>query len=312
MPLLSILTLVFAGTFALVILALAATRRLRDGVDLAAGSESLSPLLREEAVSSIRVLAGLLARFQFSDVIRLRTREAALDWSVGRIIAMVLLSGTIAFAACSRLSWMPGFATAGITLLVAGGPYFFILRRRTKRLRSFEAQFPDALDAVARALRAGHPFSAGLEMLSAEHPAPLGHEMRRTFEEWKLGSSWDDALANLASRVPLASVSVFAGAVKLQNKTGGRLNEVLAKLAESLRDAVALEDEIRAISAHGRMTGYVLTFLPLFIAGMMMFVSPSYLAPLIEHPYGKNLIAAAAGCLVAAHFIIRKLVDIKL
>jgi tight adherence protein B len=112
--------------------------------------------------------------------------------------------------------------------------------------------------------------------------------------------------------MPLLEVSMFVSAVQLQNRTGGKLNEVLAKLAENMRESVALKGEVRALAAHGKLTGAVLTVLPIAIAVVMLVVNPSYLAILVNHPDGKYLIAAAVGCLVVAHFLIRRIVDIKI
>ena len=124
--------------------------------------------------------------------------------------------------------------------------------------------------------------------------------------------SWDVALSNLGERMPLLEVSMFANAIQLQNRTGGKLNEVLAKMAEDMRDATALRGEVRSLAAYGKMTGAVLTVLPLVISGIMMVINPSYMGVLIHHPYGKYLIMGSLVCLVLAHFVIRRIVDIKL
>ena len=124
--------------------------------------------------------------------------------------------------------------------------------------------------------------------------------------------SWDVALANLGERVPLLEVSLFSNAIQLQNRTGGKLNEVLAKMAEDMRDASALRGEVRALAAYGKMTGTVLTVLPLVISGIMMLVNPSYMAIMVYHPYGKYLMAGSVLCLVLAHFVIQRIVDVKL
>ncbi|MDX2152895.1 MAG: type II secretion system F family protein [Bryobacteraceae bacterium] len=306
MPVLPLLLGVFVVTFGL---AAAVVVQMRSRLESEA---ELSPLLREERVSSISFWARLLNRFQASDTLRSHIQQAGLNWSVGRLTAMMLLSGTVGFAVTSSISWLPSFASIGGTLGLAASPYLYVRGRRRRRFRAFESQFPDALDSIARALRAGHPFSAGLDLLGSEYPAPLGLEMRRTYEEWKLGSSWEQALAGLAERVPLPSVSLFSGAVKLQSRTGGKLNEVLAKLSETMREANALEDEVRAIAAHGKLTGAILSALPLFIAGMLFFVNPDYLLTLTRHEIGRTLIAVSLALLIAAHFVIRKLVEIRL
>jgi tight adherence protein B len=126
-----------------------------------------------------------------------------------------------------------------------------------------------------------------------------------------LGRSWEEAMDHLSQRLPLPEVGLFAAAVQLHNRTGGRLGEVLGTLAETIRESVALRGEVRALAAHGRMSGAVLTLLPIVIAGLLMVVNPSYLATLYRHPLGKHLVAAAIASLLVGHFVIRKIVDIK-
>jgi tight adherence protein B len=123
---------------------------------------------------------------------------------------------------------------------------------------------------------------------------------------------WPRALENLARRVPVLEVNVFISAVVLHARTGGKLGEVLAGVAENMREAISLQGEVRALAAHGKLTGAILTVLPLVIAAMMTVVSPAYMQTLYHHPWGKTLIAGAIGCLVLAQLVIRKIVDIKI
>ncbi len=268
-------------------------------------------LLRDEVVSTIKFWARLLERFDFIHIIKQRTEEAQLDWSVGRITAMMLLSGALAYSLLGYLQWLPGFAIAGGVVLGALTPYFFVLRRRQKRFTSFEEQLPDALDSMCRALRAGHPLPAAIELLALEGMAPVSTEMRKTFDEWKLGMSWDQALDNLATRMPLADVALFGAAVKLHSRSGGKLGSVLANLSESMRESNVLRGEVRAVAAHGKLTATILTVLPGLIAFMMNMVNPRHLELLYNHPYGKNLIAVACGLIVLAHFVMRRILDIR-
>ncbi len=269
-------------------------------------------LLKDETLSSISPWAKLLERSDLVKIIHRHLIQSGLNWSVGRITLFMLLTGSVATAIAMQFDWIPGYGAMMIGGGVAALPYFYILQRRAKRLRQFEESFPDALDSLARAMRAGHPFAAGMEIISDECEPPVSTEMRQTAVEGNLGTSWDVALGNLGERMPLLEVSMFASAIQLQNRTGGKLNEVLAKMAEDMRDATALKGEVRSLAAHGKMTGGVLTALPLVISAIMMVVNPSYMAVLIYHPYGKYLIAGAVVCLVLAHFVIRRIVDIKL
>jgi tight adherence protein B len=116
----------------------------------------------------------------------------------------------------------------------------------------------------------------------------------------------------LGERVPLIEVHMLASSVQLQSRTGGKLNEVLANLAETMRESASLKGEVRSLAAHGRLTGLVLTILPIGIAIIMTVVNPGYLVVLFQHPYGKYLIGAAVGCLLLAHLLIQRIVDIKI
>jgi len=269
-------------------------------------------ILKMDQLSSIAIWGKLLNRFDFVERMRTRLAEADMDWSVGRLTALMLLVGAFVTALISGLNWLP---FSGALLMGCGAalaPYGYVLRRRAKRFEVFEKQFPDALDFLSRSMRAGHPLPVALEMLSSEEPPPLAVEMRKTAEERKLGMQLDRALDNLATRVPLISVRVFVAAVKLQSRTGGRLSEVLGGLAETMREGAAIEGEVKALAAHGRVTGAVLTALPVGIGALMAYTNPGYLNIIVETPTGRIITASCLAALVLAHFVIRKIVDIRL
>lgn len=269
-------------------------------------------LLKEESLSTISPWARILEKSDFVRIIHRHLLQSGLTWSVGRVTLVMLLAASVALGFVMQFEWLPGWADLLIASGVGAVPYLYILHCRSKRFRQFEANFPDALDSLARSLRAGHPFPTAMDILAEECDQPVAAEMHQTAVEGNLGTSWEQALNNLAERMPLLEVSMFASAVLLQNRTGGKLNEVLGKLAENMRESVALKGEVRALAAHGKLTGAVLTALPIAIATVMTLVNPGYLAILIHHPYGKYLIAAAVACLVLAHFLIRRIVDIKI
>jgi tight adherence protein B len=150
-----------------------------------------------------------------------------------------------------------------------------------------------------------------MEMISSETLPPVSTEIRRTSAEANLGVGWNKALDDLSRRVPLLEVNLFIAAVQLHARTGGKLSEVMGGLAETMRESVSLQGEVKSLAAHGKLTGAVLTILPIGICIMMLIVSPSYMTVLFNHPWGKNLITAAIVCLVLAQIIIRKIVDIK-
>ena len=268
-----------------------------------------SLLFRSQRLSSLNFWDSLLARFDFIELLKERIAQADLEWTVGRVTFGMLLSGAIAFAMFWK--FLPLWAAVVGASLVAFIPYGYIVHRRKKRFRKFAENFPDVLDSLSRALRAGYPLSASMEMISAETLPPVSAEMRKTSAEANLGMGWPQALENLGRRVPLLEVNLFIAAVQLHARTGGKLSEVLSGLAENMREEIALQGEVRSLAAHGKLTGVILTILPIGIAVMMLIVSPGYMQVLFNHPYGKNLIAAAIVCLVLAQLIIRKIVDIK-
>ena len=298
---------VFTSSFVLAaIAALAASRVLDREGD---GSGEPLAILKTDEVSSITVWGNLLRRFDFSEGMRTRLAEADISWSVGRLTALMLLMGTFTLAS---LSWLPLWIALVVAGSAAATPYLYVLRRRNRRLAEFSSQFPDALDFLSRSLRAGHPLTVSIELLSQEETGPLAAEMRRTADERRLGAPLDKSLDNLARRIPLINVRLFVAAVKLQSRTGGRLSEVLGGLAETMREAAMVEGEVQALAAHGRVTGTVLTALPIFIALMLTWVNPGYLSILFESQIGRMMTGGCAAALVVAHFVIRKIVDVKI
>lgn len=288
----------------------AALRDLEAGDDpSAAPHDEQSRLFRSERLSTVNFWDSLLARFDFIEILKTRIAQAELGWSVGRVTLLMLLCGIVILSIL--LKFLVVWAALAGAVLAALAPYAYILHRRNRRFRKFRENFPDALDSLSRALRAGYPLSAAMEMIAAETLPPVSVEMRRTSAEANLGMAWARALENLAQRIPLLEVNLFIAAVGLHARTGGKLSEVLSSLSETMREAIALQGEVHSLAAHGRLTGVVLTVLPVGIAIMMMIVSPTYLMVLVHHPWGKNLIAAALVCLVVAQLLIRKIVDIK-
>jgi tight adherence protein B len=268
-----------------------------------------SPLLRSDRLSTLNFWDSLLEKLDVGEILKARLAEAELDWSVGRVTLTMLLGATVAFLLCWK--FLPLWASLVAAAAVAFAPYAYILRMRNKRFDRFREGFPDVLDSLARALRAGYPLSAAMDTVVAESSPTVAAEIRRTSAEANLGMGWIRALENMGRRMPILEVNLFAAAVQLHSRTGGKLGEVMATLAENMRESLSLRGEVRALAAHGKLTGAILTVLPIAIAAMMMFVSPDYMLILYHHPWGKNLIAIAIGCLVLAHLVIRKIVDIQ-
>jgi tight adherence protein B len=174
-----------------------------------------------------------------------------------------------------------------------------------------EAQLPDALDFLARSMRAGHAFTISLEMVGEEIADPLGQEFRALFNEQNMGGSLDRSFANFCKRVPLPDIRFFSSAVLLQRQTGGNLGEVLGRLSHIIRERFRLKGQIRAVSAHGKLTATILTLLPIATLIGLMIVSPQYLSPLLHDPMGRKLVIAGVTCLLLGNICIRKIVRIR-
>ena len=316
-----LIVIVFIGTFLLAAVAVIVAAFVRDRISVSAlaveGDEQeerseLPTLLREESLSTITVWHALLRRLDLIDKLKLRMDEANLRWSVGRVTAAMLLLGGSFAALVKDTTLLPPGSALGAFLLGAWLPYWFIMHKRQQRIEKFEAQFPDALESLARMMRAGHPIGSAFEVLGTELAAPLGTEFRRMAEERRLGSPLDQVLNSFSERVKVDEVRLFVAAAMLQSRAGGRLTEVLERLAETLRENAALRGEVRAISAQGRMTGMVLTLLPLGIAIMLYLTATEFISVLLFHPKGKYLIWAGIGCVVTGHLVIQRIVKVRI
>ncbi len=240
-------------------------------------------------------------------------QQAGMTWSPGGLLLM-MAGGAMGAMILSVL--LPPMiprteASAALAVLLASLPYLFLRRKRTRRLAAFEEQFPEALDFLARSMRAGHAFTISLRMASEDLPDPLGMEFRTLFNEQNLGAPLETALTNLGNRVPLLDVRFFQSAVVLQKQTGGNLGEILTRLGHLIRERFQLKGQVKAASAHGRVTALVLTVLPAATAVLMMLAAPSYLMSMVHDPDGKKLIAGSIVGQIVGQLLIRKIIRIK-
>jgi tight adherence protein B len=187
-----------------------------------------------------------------------------------------------------------------------------VKRRSTLRLRRFEEQLPGAIDLMGRAIRAGHPLSAGLQMVADESIDPVAGEFRQVFEEQRFGLPFDDSMYGIADRVPLVDVRILITAILIQREVGGNLAEVLDNLAEVIRERFKIRRQLRVITAQGRMSGYVLAVMPIAVGLAIMIINPPYVKILFYHPIGKLLTLTAVILQILGYLWIRKIVDIEI
>ncbi len=286
--------------------------RLSNRADpISASSSETTPLFLPEGADQSRLLNRLLAKMNVDRQLQNLIEQAGVSWAPGQVCITALLLALLAFNAVWYLFpfWQNmAFAAAPLAALL---PLLYLRRRRKKRIAAFEAQFPDALQFIARAMRAGHAFSVALEMLYKEFSNPLGGEFRRTFEEQNLGLPMDTALEKLGQRLPLIDVQFFVAAVLLQKRTGGNLAEILDKLASLIRDRFKLRGQIRTISAHGRLSSLVLTAIPAVVAFLMYMVHPEHMHFFVEHEAGQWMAGLAIAFQALGYLIMRQIVKIE-
>jgi tight adherence protein B len=279
------------------------------GSDMVAETTVLKDLTGAGGDALTRVLEGL----NLTKILQAQIQQAGMDWTVNKLLfvmlALTLVGGAIGFRFGILVD--PWASMAVLALAFAMLPYLHIRRKRSKRLGLFEAQFPEALDFLSRAMRAGHAFSVSLEMLAEESQEPLSREIRQVFNEQNLGSPVETALQNLAKRVPLLDVSFFVSAVMLQKETGGNLSEILIKLSYVIRERFKLKGAVKAASAHGRITGMILVVMPIVTMFLLVLVAPGYLDGMVKDPDGKWIIVGAAGGQLLGFFVIRRIINIK-
>ena len=189
-------------------------------------------------------------------------------------------------------------------------PLFFVRRKRNQRIWKFEEQFPEAIDLIVRALRAGHAFTTGLAMVADEVPAPVGTEFRLLYDRQNYGMPLDEAMKDLANRVPLLDARFFVTAVLMQRETGGNLAEVLDNLTAVIRDRFQVKRQVRVLTAHGRITGWILAGLPPALAIAMFVTAPDNLMMLVNDPLGVQMIVGAVVLQITGTLVIRKLTNI--
>lgn len=259
-----------------------------------------------------KLIPTLVARYNLGEKMRTLADQAGV-----KLDPVVFVQITMAcFLAGYGVGWifLPQSMKLYSFLLGAVGafvPLMRLRRKRASRLRAFEEVFPDTLEFIARSMRAGHAFSVSLEMIHREFPEPLAAEFRRTFEEHNLGLPLETALQSLSRRIPLLDVHFFVSAVLLQKRTGGNLAEILDKLAFVIRERFKLRGRIRAIAAHGKMTGLALSLIPVAVAVLTFFVNPADIRFFIEDEVGNYLAFGAVGLQLLGYLIIRKIVSIE-
>jgi tight adherence protein B len=320
---LGIIVLVFAGVFGvIVLLAMASSTgsteqarvlmtRLESAI--AVGKPEMSDLIvdirKNEVMSSIPMLDRWLAKIEIAPRLRRLLAQANLKWTVGNLI----LACAVSFLVPAYLVYLRTDAILfGVVVgLVTGfGPVAWVLYKRKQRMSKFEQGLPEALELIVSALRVGHSLNAAMGLVSRECEDPIGSEFRLTFDEMNYGLELKAALENLVNRVPLQDTKIVCTAIMIQRESGGNLAEVLEKTSQVIRERFRLRRQVLTHTAQGRLTGWILTCLPVVLGMLLYMVNPDLMSNLWKKDLGIKLMYVAGGMIVVGGLIIRKIVNL--
>jgi len=267
-------------------------------------------LLRDEMLSRIPAFDTLLRRSERVSLLQKMLSQGEVNVRAGNFLIFCVAAAAV-FAIIAVLA--AGNMLFGWAGLVLGFfiPYAYASHRRAKRFQRFEEKFPEAIDTLARAVRAGHAFTTALELIANEVSEPVAGEFRQLFEEQKFGLPVRDALINLADRIPLVDVKFFVTAVMLQRETGGNLAEILDNLSYVIRERFKILRQVRVHTAQGRLTMVLLMALPPTIVLVMLILNPGFIQPLFSDPLGHALIVAGITLQTLGYFVIRRIIRIQ-
>jgi tight adherence protein B len=267
--------------------------------------------LRKQAPKAAGVLGQAFSKFSFTERLQTTLEQANLPWLASRVlvnltlIAAVLLTVMLVF----RMSIVVALGAAVAVYVL---PILYLGYRRKKRLNRLVAQLPDVFELLGQALRAGHSLASAMQVVASEMADPAGTEFGRVFHEQNLGLKIEDALANLAERTDMLDVRLFVTAVLIQRQTGGDLAEVLDKISGVIRDRIKLHGTVMALTAEGRLSGYVLLALPFVVFLAMLKINYEYAELLWSHPTGQMMAMFAIVSMIMGWVMIKKITNIKI
>jgi tight adherence protein B len=269
-----------------------------------------SPVFRSAVFQSpwLRPIISRIPQIRDAELI---LQQAGITWTLQTLL---LLSLGTAFGLGSMVLILSRSVPVALVATVVGAmlPNMYVRHRRTKRFNAFEELLPEAIDLVGRALRAGHPLSAGFKMAADDGPEPVATEFRRVFEEQRFGLPVQDSLLSMADRVNLVDVRILVTAILIQREVGGNLAEILDNLAAVVRARFTIRRQIRVYTAQGRMTGYLLSALPLILFALLYTINAQYMSILFTDPIGKILVVVAVTMQFIGFLWIRKIIKIEI
>ena len=320
-----IIVLVFCGVFAIVLLlsmsfdssgvrARKQTQQRLESISLAANAEPQDEaigLLLEEHVAFLPLVNQWLQRLDLFAGLRRLLKQADVTWTVMGVLLMSLVSAFVAGTAV-YLRTNGTFLSVLLGAAASTGPMLYILQQRSYRFGKFEEALPGALDLMVSALRAGHSLISAVESVCREMPNPLGGEFRKCFDEQNFGLELRESMLNLAARVPIHDVHIVVTAILIQKESGGNLAEILEKVAYIIRERFQLKRQVRVHTAQGRLTGFILAFLPVILGIGLYLLNPEHMSILWQNPLGVKLMYGATVMTLIGGLIIRRIVNVRI
>jgi tight adherence protein B len=267
-------------------------------------------LLKQTDDSTFPWFDQLLSRFGLYTSLKSLIEQADSQSSPGKVVITSLFLAIATFLAVRF--FVPAFAIQGVAAVVlAAAPVLLLRFKRSRRLKAFNDALPDAIDLMARALRAGHSVASAIEVIAERGRKPVSSEFALVYKQQNFGLPFRDALTNMAHRVQSKDLQFVVTAMLVQKETGGNLAEILDRTTYVIRERLRIYGEIRIKSAQGRLTGWILSFLPIVIGVLINIVNPGFEKPLFEEPIGHVMLYTGAAMLAIGSFIISKIVKIE-
>ncbi len=267
--------------------------------------------LKDEVLSEVPLLNRLLSRVDVAARIDRRLRQADLEIPVGTFLLLSLVLFSLGIVAGWILHW-PSILSIAVGIALLSVPHLVVDIKRRRRLKRFMNHFPEALEMFARSLRAGHSFTGAIQLVSQEMPDPIGPEFAKVFEEQNLGIPLRQALIGMTDRVDILDVKFFVTAILIQRETGGNLAEIIDKIAYVIRERFRIQGQLKIFTAQARMSGIILSLLPIGVAILIGIINQEYLKPLWFERTGRIMVAVAVTLQIFGMLAIRKIIRIKI
>ncbi len=284
-------------------------KRLSRSLDDDTADEGDPSLLKKQILSDVPFLNQILSALPWLGRLQMTINQANMQYTLGFFILISMTFGLVGYLAgwiFLKNIWQSipiGFGCMSL-------PYLHLLMKKKQRMAKFEKQLPEALDLIARALKAGHAFTSGMKLVSEEFKDPIGPEFDETLDEINFGLSVDDALKNLTNRVDCLDLKFFVVSVILQRETGGNLAEIMESLAHLIRERFKFRRKVDVLSAEGKLSAMVLVALPFFLFAALYLINPTYMTVLIADPLGRAISTISIIMMIVGIFFIRRIIDV--